>query len=60
MSLLHHSSMYKLIIYSFAAMSSLSAIASDFNQVQQSANRSDAEAQYNLGFMYVNGEGTSG
>ena len=38
-------------------MLSFSAMAADFNQMQRWANQGIAEAQFNLGLIYDNGEG---
>ena len=40
-----------------AALLSVSATALDSNQIQRLANQGDAEAQFNLGWMYYQGEG---
>jgi len=34
------------------------SFAQSFNEVKKSAEQGNAEAQYNLGQMYENGEGT--
>lgn len=47
----------KLTLFLAAVMLSLSAMATDFNQVQRLANQGDADAQHNLGWLYQEGEG---
>ena len=47
----------KLTLFLAAAMLSVSAMATDFNQLQRLANQGFAEAQYDLGEMYYFSEG---
>ena len=57
MTLLNTSLIRKSILFLAAVMLSFSAMAADFNQMQQLANQGIAEAQFNLGLKYNNGEG---
>ena len=57
MTFLNTSLVSKPPLFLVAAMLSVSAMAADFDQVQRLANQGDAEAQYNLGVRYENGEG---
>ena len=47
----------KLTLFLAAAMLSVSAMATDFNENKRLANQGNASAQYNLGVMYYKGEG---
>ena len=47
----------KTTLFLVAAMFSVSAMAVDINQTIRLANQGDAEAQYDLGLMYYDGEG---
>ena len=49
--------MSKLSLLLFAALLSVSVVASDFNDTQRLANQGNAYAQNNLGYMYYHGEG---
>ena len=57
MTLLNTSLIRKSILFLAAVMLSFSAMAADFNQMQRWANQGIAEAQFNLGLIYDNGEG---
>ena len=59
MPLLHTPIIRKLTAFSVALTLSLSAMALDFEQIQILANQGNAEAQTNLGVMYVSGSEVS-
>ena len=57
MTLPNTSLIRKLTLFLAAVMLAVSAVAADFNQMQLLANQGIAEAQFNLGLIYDNGEG---
>ncbi|WP_440455254.1 tetratricopeptide repeat protein [Psychrobacter sp. ASPA161_9] len=59
MPLLKTSFISKITLFLAAAMLSISAMATDFNQTQRLANQGNADAQFNLGEMYYLGDGVS-
>ncbi|MGO3736687.1 MAG: tetratricopeptide repeat protein, partial [Moraxellaceae bacterium] len=57
MILLNTALIRKTTLFLAAAMLSVSAMATGFNENQRLANQGDADAQYSLGVMYKDGDG---